>query len=53
MFQCCHSGQALIIRVDIYCGYDEMIYVIDDNRLNVLDQAEICMTSFIFRVPRM
>ncbi|HPR29378.1 MAG TPA: hypothetical protein PLI03_08525, partial [Chitinophagales bacterium] len=25
--------------VDIYCGYDEMIYVIDDNGLNVLDQA--------------
>jgi hypothetical protein len=24
---------------DIYCGYDEMIYVIDDNGLNVLDQT--------------
>ncbi|HCK21894.1 MAG TPA: hypothetical protein DHW15_06970 [Bacteroidetes bacterium] len=25
--------------VDVYCGYDEMIYVIDDNGLNVMDQA--------------
>jgi hypothetical protein len=25
--------------VDVYAGYDEMIYVIDDNGLNVLDQA--------------
>lgn len=25
--------------IDIYCGYDEMIYVIDDNGLNVLDQT--------------
>lgn len=24
---------------DIYCGYDEMIYVIDDNGLNILDQT--------------
>jgi hypothetical protein len=25
--------------VDVYAGYDEMIYVVDDNGLNVLDQA--------------
>ena len=25
--------------VDVFCGYDEMIYVIDDNGLNVMDQA--------------
>ncbi|MEZ5014350.1 MAG: hypothetical protein R2794_08670 [Chitinophagales bacterium] len=27
--------------VDVFCGYDEMIYVIDDNGLNVLDQTGI------------
>lgn len=27
--------------VDVYCGYDEMVYVIDDNGLNVLDQAGV------------
>jgi len=27
--------------VDVFCGYDEMIYVIDDNGLNVLDQAGV------------
>jgi len=25
--------------VDVYVGYDEMIYVVDDNGLNILDQA--------------
>lgn len=24
---------------DIFCGYDEMIYVVDDNGLNILDQT--------------
>lgn len=34
--------------VDIYCGYDEMIYVIDDNGLNVLDQSgNLQQTIFI------
>ncbi|MBC8047971.1 MAG: hypothetical protein H7Y00_14330 [Fimbriimonadaceae bacterium] len=33
---------------DIYCGYDEMIYVIDDNGLNILDQTgKIYSTIFI------
>ncbi len=33
---------------DIYCGYDEMIYVIDDNGLNILDQTgTIYVTYYI------
>ncbi len=34
---------------DIYCGYDEMIYVIDDNGLNVLDQTG--KINAVFSIP--
>ncbi len=34
--------------VDVFCGYDELIYVVDDNGLNVLDQTgQIFNTFFI------